>query len=137
MGVFRGIAVLLFLVAAVCGLMVVMNWHTATLGGRNLRHLLVPASIFLALGIGVFMRRKSAALTVAAGSLGWAGWLVISSVQSVPMPWLLVNLLFAIPLIILAVLILRKRRTYLSDGSLARRSGLARETNYGCPRSHI
>lgn len=110
MWVFRVIGCLLLVVAVVCGLLILANLHTASLGGRDLKPLALPAVIFCALGIGLLFRRKSAALLVVLGSVVWASWLFIGSIRQVPMPWLLLNVGFGLLILIPAVAIVKKWR---------------------------
>jgi hypothetical protein len=106
----RMIGCLLILLAIICVLLILANWHTASLGGRDLKPLALPALLFCFLGLGLLFRRKSAALLVVIGSIGWASWLIIGSIWSVPMPWLMMNVGFGIVILIPSIAIVLKRR---------------------------
>lgn len=90
----RAVGSLLLFSTFVCGLLIWANWHTASLGGHDLKPLAIPATISFVLGVGLLFRRKSAAVIVMLGSVGLAGWLIIGSIVQVPMPWLLLNVFF-------------------------------------------
>jgi hypothetical protein len=104
----RIIGGLLLLLAVICGLLILANWHTASLGGRSLTPLALPAALFCILGIGMLFRRKSAALIVVLGSVAWAVWLFIGTARLVPMPWSLMNVVAGIVVLVPAVLVVKK-----------------------------
>jgi hypothetical protein len=104
----RTVGILLLVAALVCILLIFANWHTASLGGRNLKPLAVPAIAFCLLGVGLLLRRKSAALIAMLGSVAWVSWLLIGTVRTVPMPWSLLNVVFGVlGLIPAAVLVMK------------------------------
>jgi hypothetical protein len=106
----RIIGCVLLLLAVACVLLILANWHTASIGGRNLKPLEIPALAFFLLGVGLFLRRKSAALILVLGSVAWATWLLIGTVRLVPMPWLLLNVAFGVLVLIPAGVIVMKWR---------------------------
>ena len=106
----RIIGCVLLLLAVVCVSLILANWHTASIGGRDLKPLAIPALAFFLLGVGLFLRRKSAALILVLGSVAWATWLLIGTVRLVPMPWLLLNVAFGIIVLIPAGVIVMKWR---------------------------
>ena len=109
MWVFKTVGWLLLFLAALCCVLIVANWHTASLGGRDLKPLATPAVLCLILGIGVLFRRKSAALLVVVGCGLLSGWLVLGSLRSVPMPWVLFNVALGVTFLLPAVGIVAKR----------------------------
>jgi len=92
----RTVGCLLLLLALICVLLIAANWHTASIGGHNLRPLAIPSLAFCLLGFGIIFRRRSAALATIVGSIALATWLIVGSALHVPMPWLLLNVAFAI-----------------------------------------
>jgi hypothetical protein len=106
----RVVGGLLLFLAVVCVLLIWLNWHTASLGGRDLKPLALPAVIFCLLGIGLLLRRKSAAVMVVFGSIAWATWMIVGTARQVPMPWALYNMAAGVLVLVPAGVILAKWR---------------------------
>ena len=110
MRMIRFIGVSYLLVATLCVLLILANWHTAAIGGRNIRPLAAPAAAFFLVGVGLLFRRRSAALIAVLGSITFVTWLLVGSVRHVPMPWLFLNAVFGGIVLVPACAILINRR---------------------------
>jgi hypothetical protein len=110
MRVVRFIGLSYLLVAALCALLILANWHIAAIGGRNIRPLAAPGAAFFLVGVGLLYRRRSAALIAVLGSITFAAWLLLGSVRDVPIPGLFLNAVFAGIVLVPACAILIKWR---------------------------
>ena len=102
--IFGGLAIAFGLLLFV---LIAANLEARSSGGHDLLPLSSVALPSVVIGIGLLLHHKWAAVLFA-GSLGVAGlWLAIGSSMEVPMPYMLINVLFGCALLVPSAVVIR------------------------------
>ena len=89
-------------------LAVAANRRAASLGGHDLSPLIRPSILIIAIGVGLLLHHKWAAAIFTIIWSGVAIYLAIGSIMKVPFPWVLLNLVGALFLMVPAIIAVRR-----------------------------
>jgi hypothetical protein len=97
---FRLFGILTLLNAALLALLVYANRYARQNGGHDLSGLTMFIYPSVLIGIGLLFLRKWAAILLSLPLLATSVWLIVGSILAVPFPYMIINFLFALMLLI-------------------------------------